>query len=147
MFSQTAEYALRAIVWLACHPDRPQTTQQISAATKVPAGYLAKVMQCLGRSELVQAQRGKRGGFVLGRTPQKLSVLDVVNAVDPVQRIHTCPLGIAAHGRNLCPLHKRMDEAMAMMEQALGASTIAELLATPSASKPLCQIMGAGHAA
>ena len=48
MFSQTVEYSLRAIVWLAAHPDDPQTNQQIAAATLVPSGYLAKVMQSLG---------------------------------------------------------------------------------------------------
>ena len=63
MLSQTVEYSLRAIVWLASHPDDPQTNQQIANATLVPAGYLSKVMQSLGRGGLVTAQRGKRGAY------------------------------------------------------------------------------------
>lgn len=143
MLSQTVEYSLRAIVWLASHLDDPQTNQQIATATLVPAGYLAKVMQSLGRGGLVTAQRGKHGGFLLAKPPAEVSVLEVINIVDPIQRIRTCPLGIAAHGSHLCPLHKRLDAAMAMVENAFRESSIAELLAEPSKSKPLCHIVGA----
>ncbi len=50
MFSQTAEYALRAVVYLASQPGTPRTTQEIAKATQVPTGYLSKVMQSLGAS-------------------------------------------------------------------------------------------------
>jgi Rrf2 family transcriptional regulator, nitric oxide-sensitive transcriptional repressor len=140
MISQTAEYALRAIVYLADRNDAPQTTQQIAEVTRVPAGYLAKVMQGLSRAGLVHAQRGLHGGFTLARTAEELTVLDVVQAVDPLRRIERCPLGIKDH-QSLCPLHRRLDSAVAMVEQALGESTIAELLAEPKRGKmpkPLC---------
>lgn len=127
MISQTAEYALRAVVFLAEQSDAPQTTQQIAEVTLVPAGYLAKVMQTLGRSGIVHARRGLHGGFTLAVPPGELTVLDVVQAVDPVQRIEHCPLGIPEH-KSLCPLHARLDDTAAMVEKALGASTIAELL-------------------
>ena len=144
MLSQTVEYSLRAIVWLASHADCPQTNQQIADATLVPAGYLAKIMQALGRGGLVTAQRGKHGGFLLARPAEEVSVLEVINIVDPIQRIRACPLGIAAHGSHLCPLHKRLDGAMAMVEQAFRKSCIAELLTEPSKSKPLCRIAEVG---
>jgi DNA-binding IscR family transcriptional regulator len=67
-----------------------------------------------------------------------LTILEVVNAVEPVQRIRTCPLGLAAHGVHLCPLHSRLDAALATVEAALGSSTLAELLAEPTRSVPLC---------
>ena len=140
MLSQTVEYSLRAIVWLASHPDEPQTNQQIADGTLVPAGYLAKVMQSLGRGGLVTAQRGKNGGFLLARPPAEVNVLQVINIVEPIQRIRTCPLGISAHGSRLCPLHKRLDAAMALVEDAFRTSSIAGLLAEPSRSKPLCRI-------
>ncbi len=127
MISQTAEYALRAVVYLAEKPDVPQTTQQIAEVTRVPPGYLAKVMQTLGRSGIVRAQRGLHGGFTLTAAPEELTVLDVVQAVDPVRRIEHCPLGIPEH-KTLCPLHARLDDTAAMVEKALGDSTIAELL-------------------
>jgi Rrf2 family transcriptional regulator, nitric oxide-sensitive transcriptional repressor len=140
MLSQTVEYSLRAVVWLAAHPDDPQTNQQIADATKVPAGYLAKVMQSLGRGGMVTAQRGKNGGFLLARTADKLTVLEVINTVEPIQRIRECPLGIESHGTHLCPLHKRLDGAMAMIEDAFRTTSIADILSEPTKSKPLCHI-------
>jgi Rrf2 family nitric oxide-sensitive transcriptional repressor len=141
MFSQTAEYALRAVVYLASQEGTPRTTQEIATATKVPTGYLSKVMQGLGRKRLVQSQRGLHGGFTLARPPEELTVLDVIQAVDPIQRIRSCPLGIKGH-INLCPLHRRLDHAMKLVEDALQKSSIAELLAEPARARgipiPLC---------
>jgi len=147
MFSQTVEYSLRAIVWLAAHVDAPQTNQQIADATLVPAGYLAKVMQSLGRTGIVTAQRGKHGGFVLARPAETVSVLEVINTVEPIQRIRECPLGIASHGSHLCPLHKRLDAAMEMIEDAFRETSIADILSEPSKSKPLCHIAGVRNVA
>lgn len=141
MVSQTAEYALRAVVSLGSQPDTPLTTQQIADVTRVPAGYLSKVLQALGRAGIVHSQRGLHGGFTLGRPMDQLSVLDVINAVDPIKRIESCPLGLASHGTHLCPLHKRLDGAIAMVEKEFGDCTVAMLLAEPTRSKPLCEAL------
>ncbi|RIK67081.1 MAG: transcriptional regulator [Planctomycetota bacterium] len=139
MISQTAEYALRAIVWLAGHPETSLGTPHIAAATHVPAGYMSKVLQALARSGLVVSQPGRRGGFQLTRPPSKISVLEVINSVDPIQRIHKCPLDLKSHGAKLCPLHRRLDEAMASVEDAFAGSTIEELISDPTRPTPLCE--------
>lgn len=142
MFSQTVEYALRAVVHLAAESPTPQTTEQIAAVTLVPRAYLSKVLQSLVRADVVHSQRGVGGGMTLTRTPAEVTILDIVNAVEPIERITTCPLGLAAHGRHLCPLHTRMDNALAMVEMAFEKTTLAEVLADPSRSVPLCNIPG-----
>jgi len=142
MISQTAEYALRAVVWLASHPDQAIGTPRISEAAQVPPGYLAKVLQMLARAGLVTSTPGRRGGFQLTREPGAISVLDVVDAVDPIGRITTCPLGLASHRGKLCPLHRRLDEAMAEVERAFAGSTIAELIAGEGEPLPLCEHRG-----
>lgn len=142
MISQTAEYALRAMVHLADQADRSLTTPQIAKVTKVPARYLAKVLGLLAKAGLVRSQRGLHGGFSLARVPQDISVLDVINAVDPIQRIHTCPLELKTHGKRLCPLHRRLDDALATIERAYGQSTLGDMLEDPSASRPLCDAVG-----
>jgi Rrf2 family nitric oxide-sensitive transcriptional repressor len=138
VFSQTVEYALRAAVHLASEAPAGRTTDQIAEATRVPRAYLSKVLQSLGRAGIVHSQRGLGGGMTLTKTGDEITILEVVNAVEPLQRIHTCPLGLAAHGVRLCPLHRRLDNALAMVEEAFGNSTLAEVLAEPSRSKPLC---------
>ena len=138
MFSQTVEYALRAVVHLASEAPAARTTDQIATATRVPRAYLSKVLQALARGGIVQSQRGQGGGMTLLKPPKDLTILEVVNAVEPIQRIRTCPLGLAAHGVHLCPLHHRIDAALATVEKAFASSTLAEILTEPTRSVPLC---------
>ncbi len=123
MFSQTVEYALRAVVQLAIHAPKPQKTSDIAEATKVPTAYLSKVLQGLREKNIVCLQRGVGGGVTLAKSPAELTILDVVNAVDPIQRITTCPLDLKAHGVRLCALHRRIDDALQSMEAAFRATT------------------------
>jgi Rrf2 family protein len=138
MFSQTVEYALRAVVYLAYEAPDARTTEQIHQATKVKKAYLSKILQGLAKKGIVSTQRGVGGGVSLAKPPDELTILDVVNAVEPIERITTCPLGLAAHGVKLCPLHKRMDAALATVEKAFRETTLAEVLAEPGESVPLC---------
>ncbi|MEZ5351951.1 MAG: Rrf2 family transcriptional regulator [Bryobacteraceae bacterium] len=139
MFSQTTEYALRAAVWLAESGAEPQTTSDIARATQVPAGYLSKVLQSLGRAGIVHGSRGKHGGFELAKPAGDLTILEIVNAVDPLQRIHTCPLNLEAHRGKLCPLHRKMDDALAAIERSFREVTLADLAGGEGGVRPLCE--------
>jgi len=140
MLSQTVEYALRAVVHLAYESPQPRTTEQIAEATRVPQAYLSKVLQALNRGGIVHSQRGSKGGISLAKSPEELTLLAVVNAVEPLNRIRTCPLGLETHGARLCPLHRRLDNAIALVESAFGKTTLAQVLAEPTESKPLCEL-------
>lgn len=130
MISRTAEYALRALVHMASvYNEQPlETVEQIAAVTKVPVGYLAKVLQSLTRAGLLISQRGIGGGFRLAKAPGETSVYEVIQAVDPIPRILVCPLGLEWHSTHLCPLHKSMDDAMSVMEAQFRATTIENLI-------------------
>lgn len=140
MFSQTVEYALRAVVFLAQRSPAPQKTADIAAATQVPSAYLSKVLQGLREKDIVLLQRGVGGGVSLALPPEELTILTVVNAVDPIKRINSCPLELKSHGVRLCALHRRMDNAMMEMERAFASTTLSELLEDPNPSVPLCDV-------
>lgn len=147
MFSQTVEYALRAMVHLAMEAPATRTTEEIAESTRVPRAYLAKVLQNLNRARLIQTQRGIGGGITLTRPPSQVTILDVINAVDPIRRIATCPLGLSSHGARLCPLHSRLDRALANVEIAFGSTTLSDLLQEESNSRPLCEVSAEPRAA
>lgn len=128
MISPTAEYALRAVVALANAAPEPRTAKQLAADTKVPRPYLSKILQSLVRAGLLTSQRGVGGGFRLGRDLERVTLLDIVQAVDPLERIRECPLGLAGHGPNLCPLHRTLDAAFAEIERRFAETTLASLL-------------------
>lgn len=138
LLSDASEYGLRAVVWLAQRPGSTLKVREIAEATRSSPGYLVKVLQSLAKVGILSAQRGAHGGFTLQRDPKTLTVLEVINAIDPIERIRTCPLGLEAHGATLCPMHRRIDQAMAMIEESFANSTIHELMTEPSPSRPLC---------
>jgi Rrf2 family protein len=139
MLSKTAEYALRVAVWLAQSPKEPVSADHLAEATKIPRRYLHKVVQDLARGGLVRSQPGPGGGYAIYRRPDQITILDVVNAVEPLQRIRHCPLGLPTHTR-LCPLHRELDKVYAAAEQALARVTLAQLLRSTSSIVPLCDV-------
>lgn len=140
MFSQTTEYALRAVVWLAEKQGTAQTTQEIATAAQIPLGYLAKVLQTLSRAGLVTALRGKRGGFELAKPPSSISVLEIINVIEPIRRIRTCPLNLESHGQHLCALHRKIDDALASIESSFAKARLSDLIST-RVRRPLCEIV------
>lgn len=140
MFSLTAEYALRAMACLALMPEQLVPTPNLASQTKVPPNYLAKVLQLLASSNLITGRRGVGGGYKIARPASEITLLEVVRAVTQVERIRACPLGLSSHGSNLCPLHRKVDEAAAAVIDLYSRTTLADLLVDPTRPKPLCEI-------
>ena len=119
---------MRSMVALAAGDGSPMTTRQIAETMKVPQSYLSKVLQSMVRARLVHSTRGLKGGFVLARSPGEVNMMEILNAVSPYKRIEACPLDIEGHSSQLCPLHRRLDAAMAMVQDAFEGTTLAEIL-------------------
>lgn len=139
MLSRTAEYALRAVVLLGGAGERPESAEHMAETTKVPRRYLHKVLQDLARDGLVRSQSGPGGGYSLARSPDEITILDVVNAVSALERIRHCPLGLKSH-TSLCPLHQELDKAYAATEAAFASVTIGALLRSTNKIVPLCEV-------
>ncbi len=137
MLSMTAEYALRAVTCMCARADQPLSADHLAELTKVPRRYLTRVLQDLAKAGLVVSRPGPGGGYELLRPATEVRILDVVNAVSPLGRIHTCPLGLKAHTQ-LCPLHAELDRAYAATEAAFAGVTIDQLLKSTNPSIPLC---------
>ncbi|MEZ6046956.1 MAG: Rrf2 family transcriptional regulator [Planctomycetaceae bacterium] len=135
MLPKTAEYALRAIAFLVDKPGSA-SADALAKQTKVPRRYLTRVMQDLAAANLVQSRSGPGGGYELVCDPESLTILDVVNAVSPLQRIKTCPLGLKSH-ISLCPLHAEIDKACVATEEAFSRVTIKEILDSATKIIPL----------
>jgi Rrf2 family transcriptional regulator, nitric oxide-sensitive transcriptional repressor len=138
MLSKTAEYALRAVVCMGRQVDRPISANLLAEQTKVPRRYLTRVLQDLCGAGLVDSRPGPGGGYALSVGISKLTILDVVNTVEPIMRIKRCPLGLKAHTK-LCPLHAELDKAYAATERAFASVTIQDLVESASHKFPLCE--------
>jgi Rrf2 family nitric oxide-sensitive transcriptional repressor len=137
MISHAVEYSLRAMVLLAQNADKPLTVPKIATEGQIPAPYLAKLMQQMKRAGLITSQRGVGGGFLLAHHPAEITLAEIVNVVEPIRRIKECPLGITGHV-TLCPLHHKLDQVLAMTEQAFYGTTLKDLCREDGGSIPLC---------
>lgn len=127
MISQTAEYALRAMIYLTEYPDECHPVSRIARFTRVPAGYLSKILKDLASAGLVESRRGPGGGFSLARSADRIALLEIVNCVSPIARIHECPLGLPHHRDGLCALHQRLDDAIARFEASFRDTMLSQL--------------------
>ena len=143
MLSKSAEYALRATVWMARDPLRTSSADVLAEVTKVPRRYLHKVVQDLVHAGLVRSQPGPGGGYGLAKGPDDITILDVINAVSPMERITHCPLGLESHTK-LCPLHKELDDVYASAQAALGRVTLGAVMRSSSKIVPLCEVRMTG---
>ncbi|MGB7347092.1 MAG: Rrf2 family transcriptional regulator [Pirellulaceae bacterium] len=129
MFSQTSEYALRAVVWLAEHRNEgPVGNKRIASDTQVPASYLSKILHDLASAGFLSSRRGVGGGFQLMIPPSELTMLDVINAVDPIKRVTFCADVPAGSHQEMCPMHQHLDQAIMMVEKTLADATIQDVM-------------------
>lgn len=83
MLSLKAQYGLRAIVSLASHYGKgPLQAKEIATSQGVPVRYLELLLSQLRRARIVDATRGKNGGYILAKEPASITVLDVVTAFE-----------------------------------------------------------------
>ncbi len=107
LLSQTAEYALRAMAWLALTPEgKPVRAADLSYATGIPVYYVSKVLRRLVLADLLESQKGQGGGFSLSRAPREISFIDILLAVDAFPTQGRCAFGWGqCDATNPCPLH------------------------------------------
>ena len=138
MLSQTTEYALRAMSCLAYMPNELVSTAQLAEVTHVPMNYLAKVLQLLAKADLITGRRGVGGGYRLNRPASEISLLHVINAIDPLERIRSCPLKLENHSGKLCPLHARLDAATKQLIDTFDGISLHDMIAENPDVRPLC---------
>lgn len=124
--SKLSDYAVVVLTRL----DRAGTVQTsvgLAASTSVPEPTVAKVLKTLAQSGLVVSQRGARGGYRLGRSLDRISVADVIEAVDGPIAITACVDGTPCACGGHCHLHGRWDPVNAAVRKALSDVTLADL--------------------
>jgi Rrf2 family transcriptional regulator, nitric oxide-sensitive transcriptional repressor len=128
MISQTAQYALRAVVCLAHASQVSMTTEQLAEMTRVPSMYLSKVMQSLVRADIVSSKPGKTGGFSLKISPDELSLLAIIEAIDVPSQGESYPLDMQAYGSVLRPLHQKLSQMDALVRKACSETYIKDII-------------------
>ena len=104
MLSQTAEYALRTVLYIAGHADEgPARAEEMAASLGIPRNYLSKTLHRLAQAGVLTSTRGRGGGFLLARRPEDIPLLAVVGLFDQIEPRRQCLLG-----RPVCSDQHRM---------------------------------------
>ena len=127
--TRQADYAVRSMVHLAELPlDGRISTASISAAEGIPLPFLTKVISRLATAGLVTTSRGMGGGVSLGRSPEQISLLQVVEAVDGPIMLNHCLLRQGACERDAhCAAHEVWSEIQSRLVTELSSVTMKDL--------------------
>jgi Rrf2 family protein len=129
MLSQTAEYALRAVLYVAQHGDRLVQVGEMAQVLRIPRNYLSKIVHALARARVLESTRGKAGGFRLASAPDRLYVVDVVAPFDRLGEVRHCLLGRPqCNDRTACAAHTRWKDVAERVAAFFRETTVAELM-------------------
>jgi Rrf2 family protein len=139
MLSQTAEYALRAVLYLADRADdRAAPVDELAARLGAPRNYLSKTLHRLAREGVLESTRGKGGGFRLGMPPDDLPLLRVIAPFDAMSGTRRCLLGRSqCSDRNPCPAHHHWRAVSEQVTAFFRDRTVGDLLREPGAPGPV----------
>lgn len=130
MLSQTAEYALRAVLYLADREDAgPASVDELAERLEVPRNYLSKILHRLAREGVLVSARGKGGGFRLAGDPHGLSLLQVVGPFDTMTGERRCLLGRPqCSDRSPCPAHNQWRAVSELVSTFFRERTVGDLM-------------------
>jgi len=129
--TRQADYALRAMLYLARQaPEQRSATSQIAEEQHIPPSFLAKIISQLSIAGLIHTSRGARGGVLLARKPEEISLLEVVEAIDGPIMLNECTISSAncPFGDD-CPIHPIWCEAQTQLVERLRNTSFASLIA------------------
>lgn len=127
--SKKADYGLIAVKHLATHRNEHAcSANEIADEYGISTTLMAKVLQKLARQNLVSAKHGSSGGYQLSKTPDQISALEVITAIDGPVLITSC---VTSHGNcdatSKCSVREPLRRVNESILNVLGTVTIAQM--------------------
>lgn len=142
--NEGVEWALHSCVNLCWIPGETVTAKRLAAFYELPTAYLNKQLQALTRAGILSSTSGPKGGFQLARRPDKITLLDIVVAIDgPDEAFRCAEILKAGPGadpkvdyRKSCLVSQAMRKAELNYRRELASQTIADIVATAEQTFP-----------
>ena len=131
MISQTAEYALRAVLYLARHQNGdPVSVETIADDLSMPRNYLSKTLHLLAKRGILTSARGPRGGFELAIPSERLSLSEIIQPFDDLEGRGQCLLGRPeCNDQTPCAAHHRWKSLARLVSAFFRETTVHDLIA------------------
>lgn len=129
MLTQTAKYALQALIYLTQQPDDDyHQACKVAKVIHVPSNYLGKTLQKLARAKIVDSQKGLHGGFRSARLPEQVRIYDVLKAIDAIPSEMDSEAEGAQGCNELSCLNKRFASINQLYTRFLKETTLADVM-------------------
>ena len=127
-FTKRADYGLMAVHYIAVHDQLGAvSTKRIAEEFQIPSELLAKILQRLAKRRIIVSQNGPKGGYVLSRQPNEITVGEVVRALEGPISIVSCLDHGGCPQELRCNLRRPVQKLQAAISQMLDTMTLAEL--------------------
>jgi len=135
MLSATCKYAIRAVIFIASRPDQKTNTglKQIAEKLIIPQPYLAKILQVLSRKKILHSSKGPHGGFHLLIPAEKLTLMDIIEAIDGGGFFDSCYVtgekcNFDKPDNGVCILHNDLRKEKDNLAKFFSSKTIEDLV-------------------
>lgn len=127
--TQAGEYALLALIHLAKQPEgRLVMIDDISKGERIPKGFLAKILQSLAKAGHIRSRQGARGGFTLARSPEQITVLEVIETIEGKIAFQRCLEENGCERADSCTLCAVFSEAQNRVTEVFHEMTLHDLM-------------------
>jgi Rrf2 family transcriptional regulator, iron-sulfur cluster assembly transcription factor len=135
MLSATCKYGIRAVIFIASKPGQNANTglKEISDKLRIPGPYLAKILQVLSRKKILHSAKGPHGGFHLLIPAGKLTLMDIIEAIDGGDFFDSCYVtgekcSFDQPDKGVCILHDELRKEKDNLAKFFSSKTIADLV-------------------
>lgn len=125
--SDAASMAIRVMTFLALYPNQMYSTKDAATAIKVSEHHLAKVRQRLTKAGLLKSERGPGGGFILSKQPEKITLLEIYEAIEGKLAGSYCLLDKPACHRDNCIFGDMIEKMNKQVKKHLAVMTLDKL--------------------
>ncbi|MDQ8698220.1 Rrf2 family transcriptional regulator [Hyphomicrobium sp. LHD-15] len=143
----SVEYGIHCLLWLTSSGDKALSSRDLAELQGISPSFLAKIFPKLEKAGIVSATEGVRGGYRLARPPEKISFLDIVDAIEGDKPLFDCQdiRGRCAlfdgsaptwATRGVCAIHAVMLKVEKTMRDELAAHSLADVSATLGKKAP-----------
>ena len=131
--NRLTDYAVVVLSQMSLRGEELRSAQQISEDTAVPLPTVAKLLNLLGRAGLVVSQRGAAGGYTLSRSPEQITVAEIVQALEGPIALTACVDGAteSCDVESLCPMRGNWNKVNTAIHEALTKVSLADMTVLP----------------
>lgn len=132
--NRLTDYAVVVLSQMSLRGEELRSAQQISDDTAVPLPTVSKLLNLLGRAGLVTSQRGATGGYTLSRSPEQISIAQIIQALEGPIALTACVDGAveSCDVESFCPMRGNWNKVNTAIQDALTSVSLAEMSAFPA---------------